>query len=49
MKKKTPTTSFSIYDFEIHYKLQHINGFNSKPFIVEILQHHIKQINIFQM
>lgn len=23
IKKKTPTTSFSIYDFEIHYKLQH--------------------------
>lgn len=22
-KKKNPTTSFSIYDFEIHYKLQH--------------------------
>lgn len=21
--KKNPTTSFSIYDFEIHYKLQH--------------------------
>lgn len=26
-----------------------INGFNSKPFIVEILQHHIKKINIYQM
>lgn len=23
VKKKPPTTSFSIYDFEIHYKLQH--------------------------
>lgn len=23
VKKKNPTTSISIYDFEIHYKLQH--------------------------
>lgn len=22
-KNQNPTTSFSIYDFEIHYKLQH--------------------------
>lgn len=37
---------FMILKYIISYN---INGFNSKPFIVEILQHHIKQINIFQM
>lgn len=47
-KKKTQQLHFQFMILKYIISCN-INGFNSKPFIVEILQHHIKQINIFQM
>lgn len=48
VKKKTQQFHFQFMILKYIISCN-INGFNSKPFIVEILQHHIKQINIFQM
>lgn len=48
VKKKTQQLHFQFMILKYIISCN-INGFNSKPFIVEILQHHIKQINIFQM
>lgn len=49
VKKNPNNFIFNLWFWNTFNRSCNINGFNSKPFIVEILQHYIKQINIFQM